>query len=153
LKTVYFSTKNSGHETFDNIQHDGTFKPKFVFLHFERNRNKLVALKQLVLLDIALAVEHLEVHLIISVLVDHSNDVQVTRVDGHLVDVVFEELLESHLLHSHVHVTGRVVCHTLWLDINFRCASHVTRAIHLVYNDPTDDQPIVLHARDVRLVQ
>ena len=29
--------------------------------------------------------------------------------------------------------------------------SHVTRAIHLVFNDSSDDRPFALRARDVRL--
>ena len=153
LKTIYFLTMNSGHKSFDNIQQVDTFKTKIHFLHFERNWNKLFSLKQLSLLDIALAIEHLEVHSALAVLVGGSNDVQVRRIDDHPVDDVFEGLLHSHLLHSHDHVTGHVVCQTLWLVTNYRCDIHVTRAIHLVFNGSSDDRSFALRARDVRLVR
>ena len=112
-----------------------------------------MALKVLFLYQVALAVEHLEVHFVLAAQVGGSNDVQVRRVDGHPVHVVSQRLLLRKLFHSHVHVTGVVVCHTIRLPAYYRCDSHVTRAIHLVVNDSSDDQLFVLDARDVRLVR
>jgi len=109
--------------------------------------NKSVALKALFPF-VALAVEHVEVQFVLAVLADGKSDVQVRRVDGQPVGVVVPGPHDSH-----VHVTVHEVCHQLWTVYNYRCVRHVTRAIHLVCNDLLEDQPTVLHARDVRVVR
>ena len=110
-KTFYFLTINSGNKTLNNIHQDGTFQTKVRLLHFEPNWNKLVALKSLFLLDVALAgLPNLQVPFAVAVLVGGSNEVQVRRFDGHPVYAVFEGLVHSHLTHSYVHVTVLFVC-------------------------------------------